>query len=437
MTPARRPLLMTFCLAALACIWPAAAQDAPPAAPQPEAQQPQEQAPQDLPPPGLTVRDLVVFQIDRNGTRANDPREVRTTLVKPIDHVKRPSLQNEDGGYANTPMPLGLITFQGEIAKPMTLQVKLPDDAGLRHAQWPPDANITDTSIQWLSVREAQANRQAQPLLSVEPHWLLPLREGEDRLWVQSRDPIRKERFVLYDVSVPYATALGLKLDNEQYRLEPQPPAGQPKLTLLVRQSEQGWVSDTLAAPWPGDRPIIGQVKNPAQQPATADQALAPLADLLKQRGYNDTETKLALSMAMQAGIAGNDLSLLYVLEDEELDGLIELTIKPEPDRLIRTAIVVVTNADPDLGSRIDKLVKQLGSEAWLEREAAQQQLIDLGVAAVKRMQDERNNSKDPEVAFRAQQVLNAFDEKFELDYEIKDKQPSEPAQTIQRGVDR
>ncbi len=413
-----RPLALTLLLAfaPLALAQP----DTTKPQPQPEPQQPAaEPEVQDAPPepvaepePTLVLRELLVLQTDRYDDTANNPKLIPTTLFNPIPHQGRAKRVNVDGAYEFVPMPLGLITFQGTIDEPIKLRLTLNDSRDRFQAHWPPNAIEGDRFVQWQDVVTGEDQLRAIPFGN-DQNWLDSIRNGDDRLWFQSRGGESKERFLLYDVALRFKPAIDLTLTDEQYRLATRAPEqAAPPLSILVRKSQAGWSSDALAAPWT-ITPAPIATKHPDATSATSlAQALEPIKDLLTSRGYNAQEIELALGMIASAGFDKSNMSLVYVLPVGVIDEHIRLQIKPAPDQVIRTAIVVVNNVDPDLSSVINALLDDLGSEQWFKRDRAQRELITLGQAAIKKVQQLKSN-KDPEIAFRARQILEEYDWKM------------------------
>lgn len=364
-------------------------------------------------PPALTVREIVVLQADRYGDRANDSKFVKSSLFSPIPHGGRNKASAEQGAFKNVPMPLGLISFEGEFIDPMRVRLDLPDRKGYFHAHWPEDAIKGRRTIDWLSVKEADENQKATPK-SLGNHWLAGMRSADDRLWLRSRDPLLKERFLLYDASFPFEPTIGLEKTDSGYRLLNQAPESPPQLAMLLRNHHAGWGSATLK-PWPTpEQRVISPAQLEATPTPTIKPQLAKLGEALLAMGYSEAETKIALDMVAKAGIKKSGMSLVYVMEQGQISDYIWLRFKPEPDQLIRTAIVVVNNVDPELSTRLDQLIAGLGDDNWAVRDSSQRELQGIGLAAIRKVQALREH-KDPEVAFRAQQILDAFDLKQEL----------------------
>lgn len=390
----------------LACALPASPQDNAPDQ-QPASEQPvQEPAP-------LVLRELLVVQADRYDDTANNPKLHQTALPAKINKTGRDKLVDATEQHEYRPMPLGLLTFQGEIKAPMKVRIRLRSAKSRFQAYFPDeDAIIGKHLLGWDTVRSAN-DEQRPESFGDQGDWLASLRESGDRIWLQSRDPLRKERFLLYDASFEYKPVIDLSFAGDQYKLKTKAPdQAAPPLCMLVRKHGTEWSADALSGPWPQPTPVIAQKDAGGTDRSSLAQTLTPIKELLKQRGYNAQEIGLAVDMIGAAGFDKSGMSLVYVLPVGAIDEHIELIITPEPDQTIRTAIIVVNNVDPDLGSQVQALIADLDSDQWIKRDRAQRQLTALGQAAIKQVQPLRN-SKDPEIAFRARQILDAYDWKM------------------------
>ena len=363
--------------------------------------------------PALVMRELLVLQTDRYDNIANNPKLIQTTLFSPIPHKSRAKRVDANGDYAFVPMPLGLITFQGQIDEPMKLRLTLDDPRDRFHGHWPADTIQNNRFLEWQDLGTTAARRQTIPFPE-RNDWLSTLRASDNRTWFQSRDGLSKERFILYDPSIHFTSAISLSSTNAYYQASnAHPDQAPPPLCVLIRKTESGWSSDTIAAPWPSKTVVIASKKSGADSATTLVQALAPVAERLTSRGYNEQEIELALAMTGSTGFDNSSMSLVYILPDGVIDEHIRLQVKPMPDQIIRTAIVVVKNVNPDLSSVINALLDDLGSDQWAKRDQAQRELITLGKAAIKKVQQLESN-KDPEIAFRARLILEAYDLKIE-----------------------
>jgi hypothetical protein len=185
-------------------------------------------------------------------------------------------------------------------------------------------------------------------------------------------------------------------------------------------------IVDTVAAPGapPVPMPAEGQ---PAPAPATppADQKVVTVTaekealskDQISARwkerftalGLGEGEIQHLVSILQQHALRTDSATVVFRLDDEELDAMLPLEVTPLPQKQIRVAIVVLLDADPDLMKRVEELVVKLGDASYSEREAAAKRLKELGPAARPKLQEAVNNA-DPEIAFRAETIIDSYD---------------------------
>jgi hypothetical protein len=87
---------------------------------------------------------------------------------------------------------------------------------------------------------------------------------------------------------------------------------------------------------------------------------------------------------------------------------LLPLEVVPSPTKTTRVGLAIVKNADPAAGERIARLIEQLASDDWDQREAAQAKLAQLGAGARPKL-SEALKHKDLEVVYRAERLLEAL----------------------------
>ena len=140
----------------------------------------------------------------------------------------------------------------------------------------------------------------------------------------------------------------------------------------------------------------------------TAAEALDSWRQSLTRLDLQQPEIDFVQNVLTQQALRSDSAMLVYRLDDAQLEALLPLEVTPYPDRLFRVALVVVQDADPDLQSEIDKLVAQLGDDQWRQREQAQKDLAELGLAAKPKLEGALKH-KDVEIVFRAEQLLEAI----------------------------
>jgi hypothetical protein len=129
------------------------------------------------------------------------------------------------------------------------------------------------------------------------------------------------------------------------------------------------------------------------------------LAASLRQQGLSDGEVELLLSIAAPALFESDALTMLVRLPPKAIEERAPLETYPPAAKLVRVALMLVRNIDPGLKNEVAGLVERLGAAAYVEREAAETRLLELGRLAVPALKAVLS-SADPEVAFRAERIL-------------------------------
>jgi hypothetical protein len=406
----------------------------------------------------LVLRDAAVFLLDVRGEKLSDQTLFRSTLPP---FVLRPRAPAEgEGKYG--PSPLGLITLEGGFEQEMDVLLEFPQGRLLSH--WPP----SKTGLHRTLWQDLLAQPSAEPSSELpEGHWLSLLREAP-RLWLSHNR--KTDRFLLYDVEVEYKSPLAISLEPEGYRVEntgnwpvhdltifkpagedrwqvasaaelgpagEPPPGPKPRVpgTSLLRPRPRGEPADveSLFEDGPGEEPERAGGEEPSE--TEAEQAPAPKSAVLPIETVEgaDPEAPFAVLRTRLAALglgppeAGHVASIVqhevrsrhhatvvYRLDEAQLDRMLPLEITPPPDRRVRVALVVLINADPELSSVIDRLIAELGDADWKTREAAQARLRELGTAAKDKLEAAKEN-KDVEIAYRAERLLEALEEPPEI----------------------
>jgi hypothetical protein len=173
-------------------------------------------------------------------------------------------------------------------------------------------------------------------------------------------------------------------LDPAKQQAAAKSAASQPKLT---------GVEVTLSDPLPPD----------------SDEAKAKtvgsLSERLTRAGLRAHESQLIATHYTPLLFAAEGVVVACRLDAAQFDDHLQLSIFPEPAKVVRVPLVVMNNADPQLGSEVDQLVTQLGDPAYKVREAAQSRLVELGPLAFPAL-NKALNHQDLEVVIRAEKIL-------------------------------
>ena len=129
------------------------------------------------------------------------------------------------------------------------------------------------------------------------------------------------------------------------------------------------------------------------------------LAERLARAGLKPQEVELFVSQTKPLVFEGEAVVVACRLDASGIDEKLPLSIFPAPARTVRVALVVMRNADPQLGGEVDRLVSELGDARFATRETAQARLMELGALAFANLNRALNNT-DPEVVIRAERIL-------------------------------
>lgn len=346
----------------------------------------------------LVVRDLSVFLLDRYSDVANSARDYPSTLFNGA-YRRRRGDTTPGGG---PPMPLGMITFDGAINEPRRVQLELPGtEPGNQFLGHWPKTQARPRVLAWEDL--AKAVEPVRWTRIAAGHWMVPLRTNKPRTRFTSRG--MTDRFLAYDVSLKMLPPVLLTPGQDQAtavsaNAEFGPHAGGG--VLLLRSNGDG-VATTWVRVGPGEEQSVDFAK-------TAPEAdpFAPLADQLKQRGFTPAEIGVALSIVRKLALESWGMSAVCMVTGPAMDALLPLTVEPAPAQIERVGLIVLTSIDPNIDNTIDLYISQLGNDQWAVRDAAQRALIDLGHAAIERVQANRNH-QDPEVTHRVRQILDAY----------------------------
>lgn len=166
-------------------------------------------------------------------------------------------------------------------------------------------------------------------------------------------------------------------------------------------------VATPAAAPAPVLKGVPVSLAAPlaAGSAALKEQTVDSLQKRLVSAGLKPQEVERFLKYYGPALFEGEGVVVVCRPSVSLLDEKVPLSIFPEPAKIVRVPIVVMRNADPQLGSEVDRLVAQLGNPSYAERQTAHKRLTDLGPLAFARLQKALEDS-DPEIVIRAERIL-------------------------------
>ena len=186
----------------------------------------------------IEVREWVILIADAGQPNASGRAMFNATLP-PFMTSRR---ENAPAGEDNRPTPMGVIRFSGEVDRetPVDVLLSLPNGSDVQ-ATWP-KAQVRPNRILWNNVYTDE-NAKAADLDA--KHWMTPLRKSESSL---IRSGGQAERFLMYDVALPYKTPLQLKADTGG-RLRATNTGNAPLLDLMFyKKQKDKWTRATIAS---------------------------------------------------------------------------------------------------------------------------------------------------------------------------------------------
>ncbi len=135
-------------------------------------------------------------------------------------------------------------------------------------------------------------------------------------------------------------------------------------------------------------------------------------ASLLKL-GLTRQEVDLVLERAGAALSEPKEMIVLCRLPPEAIEERLPLVAYPAPRKTVRAGLMVIRNIDPKIKDEVQKLIADLGSAEYKEREDAEKRLTELGRLAIPALKTALK-SGDLEIVFRAERILLAQNEKLE-----------------------
>lgn len=186
----------------------------------------------------IEVREWVIFIADAGQPNASG-RTLFNATLPPFMTSRR---ENAAAGEDNRPTPMGVIRFTGEVERdaPVDVLLTLPNGSDVQ-ATWP-KAQVRPGRILWNNVYTDENAKTAE--LDAK-HWMAALRKGDASL---IRSGGQAERFLMYDVAMPYKTPLQLKADQNG-TVRATNTGGSPLLDLtFYKKQNNAWTRATIAS---------------------------------------------------------------------------------------------------------------------------------------------------------------------------------------------
>jgi len=313
-------------------------------------------------------------------------------------------------------------------AQPLSVSVRVDFPKGKPAVWWPANNPNVDglqklpgavNALLWNVQLKASNAAQVKEKELPKGHWMQALRavQAEDVLVFGDDQsgrgrvevPYEKERFIYYDGLIPAPKGLTIQVDGDKISLKSHARHALLDVTVVDLRNIRKIRTAVIARFDPEGEIKEVKLAERDQTKWPAD-GISELVGQLKDAGLNEDEARSLADIWRKTFFETEGVGVFYRLPQEVYDQLLPLTVKPKPEKTVRTLLVHHPHCEPDLAERVLTLVKDLGSLKFEERIEAQKRLQALGRAAFVHLVRARNEAKDPEVKARLTKVLEEFE---------------------------
>ena len=378
------------------------------------------------------VEDLVVIEGSAYAEGLNSRGRFASALPRSLAGRRAVS---EDGAAT---MPAGVITFHGEPSSRVDVLLEFRG----RAVASVPSASQRSGRMLWTELTLAARDAAAAPRPVSGESWLQDVREAAEGLSIVAGTA--SERLLLYDIELDGTADVGLEVADDVWTVANRGRQAVTEAAVIRPDGDDRWrvgVAPTVPAAPVAEAPAeeaaggeadaetdtdqtataqpaaqmptagvvsAGKRDGPASReevsfgpPLSADDAVATYADRLPDV---TGAARAHLRAVLRSRLSAESATLVYRLDPAEHTRLLSLEVTPQPRAVRRTALVLVTDADPTILERVDSLIARLGDDAWRVREEAERELGRLGRLAEPALR-KAVTSEDPEIANRAQRL--------------------------------
>lgn len=381
----------------------------------------------------VEVTEWAVFVTDEAEGLLNRREAFNDSLPSFVNNLRKPPAVEEAKQIRETPAPVGVLRLMktGPVATDATIDVQLTYRNGRALGEWP-RAKGRNKGVLWQDIQLSDEKTGVRTL--EEGHWMERLRQ--EGPWLKYQNV--SEPFLLYDMELAYPVKLEARADAAagpgNYRVWHRMDAPMRDLTLYQPQGEGKWRTATIqelagdketdakaASTQAASQPTSQPTSRPTTQegapptaravafqspPTGAAEALAPWRARLSAAGVRPGDQEVILQILTQQALDKKRLTAIYRMDPAEFDKTLALEVVPQPRKISRMALVIVKGFDPAIHEELEALISQLGDPSWEKREAATQEIKQLGSMAKPKLEQAVKQQKDLEIVFRVEQLL-------------------------------
>lgn len=301
------------------------------------------------------------------------------------------------------PRPINVLAFYGNAAP--NVEVDLRVRSGSFLSFWPA-AESSAARLRWLNQNLVERLPEGARMLTISnQHWFNQAR-GASALYLHTTSDQRAERFLAYDVQLSMPVPIKLEGGPDEYKVTNLTQRNLHDVAVCSATAEGtrvGWATAIEPGAARAARVLLSKPLPAGDElnDVTTDQ----LTELLIAAGLHKEQAWLIVATYRDAIFAGKGLTALVRLEAAALDEQTPVVFYPLPAKSTRVGLVIVRRIDPQIAAEVDRLVAELASSNYEQREVAQRRLMELGALAYPSVRAALKHS-DPEVVFRAETIL-------------------------------
>ncbi len=310
--------------------------------------------------------------------------------------------------------------------QPLALRMRIDFPGGIPGVWWPGTQSpatrgtvrpAVGTALDWqLHLKQAPPGRSPQHkgLREVpKGNWVESMRAVNcDEVFAsfgQGPIDVDREKFVFYDGIFPRGKWLHIKVEKDRVSLLSQVAHPVHDVTVIDRRGEGKVRIGRLAKLDAG-----AEVKSVEFVEIERGQFAARAADVLLgqlvEAGLFKDEAAALLAVRKSDLLETDGVTVFYRLPQAEYDRRLPMTLTPRPESLVRVGLVHHSHCEPDFADQVRKLVKQLDSAEFDEREAAQKKLRAMGSGVTVHLVRLRKDEPSAEVRKRIDELLVNWD---------------------------
>ena len=381
---------------------------------------------------GLAVHEWGVFRVNPDGDFANAEVRAEWDSLPAFIYgfIKGRVVPHHWGAIETRFRPL--VFFHA--SQPQMVRVKVDFPGGMPGVWYPAteqpsiEGNFKQprigTSLEWsIGIKKLPVTwvpRTPTPPEVADTHWFAKARKIKcDEIFAKygpRENDVEREKFIFYDGLFPANKWLKIAVDGNKVALTSQVAHPVYDVTVVDRRRDKPKIAriDKVDA-----KATVAKVEWIDGDASTfVTDASRKLTEQLVAAGLNEDEANLLVDSWKTDMFERPGLHVFYRIPQSEYDVRMPLTVTPKPDSTVRVGLIFHGHLEPDFAERILKLVKELDSKRFGDRDAATKKLLEIGPAAlvqIQRLRDRKDLSV--EVRERIDVLIKKWNAKAAFDY--------------------